>query len=136
MQIILLALILISILALIIYKINNKFASKEFIILLVIIVLSVIITEIFLDKKENKIPSLFMKKYQDEKNIEILKLSYERLNNKNITSEINFIYKFDYIIKKDGKELVCTSNKVLVKKIQDEYIFTNFSSFKETCKNK
>lgn len=136
MQIIVSTLIFMAILSFIIYKINNKFSNKELIILLTIVTIGVIAMQLFLENKEDKIPSLFVKKYENIKNIKILKLSYEELNNKNISSDINFVYKFDYIIEKDKKQLVCTANKVQIKKIEDEYVFTNFSTFKETCKNK
>lgn len=136
MQIIISTLIFMAILSFIIYKINNKFSNKELVILLTIVTIGVVAMQLFLENKEDKIPSLFVKKYETIKNVKILKLSYEELNNKNISSDINFIYKFDYIIEKDKKQLVCTANKVQIKKIEDEYVFINFATFKETCKNK
>lgn len=136
MQIIISTLVFMGILSFIIYKINNKFSNKELIILLTLVTIGVVAMQVFLENKEDKIPSLFVKKYEAVKKIKILKLSYEELNNKNISSDINFVYKFDYIIEKNKKELVCTANKVRIKKIEDEYVFTNFSTFKETCKNK
>ena len=66
-------------------------------------------------------------------NIEILKLSTELLNNKNISSSKRFLYNFTYIINKDNKEFVCSANKVEINKIQDEFIITKY---KEVCQEK
>lgn len=136
MQIILLSIIFISILSFAIFKINNKFSKKEFIILIAILSLTIISFEVFSYEKENKIPTLFTKKYESTNNIKILKLSYEELSNKNISSSENFLYKFDYIINKENKEFLCTLNAIKIKKIQDECVFTNFKSLKEVCKEK
>jgi len=136
MQIIVFALVLITLVAFIIYKVNNKFETKEIIILVSLIIITVVTTIFLTNKKEELVPKMFKEKYEKEKNVTILKLSYERLNNKNISSKSNFIYKFDYIIEKDGKESVCTANEVSIKKIEDEYIFGDFNSFREECINK
>jgi hypothetical protein len=136
MQIIIASLILIAVLAFIIYKVNNKFETREATILLIIIVITAIGTSLFLNKQENFIPKMFKEKYQEDRKIKVLKLSYERLNNKTVASNTNFVYKFDYIIKKDNKEFVCSSNNVKVKKIEDEYIFINFEKLDEKCISK
>jgi len=133
MQIMVFALVLIALAAFIIYKVNNKFETKEILILLSLIVIGIGTTLFLLQEKENKVPKIFKEKYQTSKNTEILKLSYTRLNNKNVSSNTNFIYNFDYIINKDNKEFFCTSKAVKIKKIEDEYIFENFNRLDEKC---
>lgn len=136
MQIMIVALLAIAIVAFIIYKINNKFETKEFIILFSVIIVSSLATVMLLRNAEEKVPQLFKQKYEKENQVKILKLSHERLNNKTLSSKTNFIYDFDYIIKKDDKEFVCTSKNVKIKKIEDEYIFENFNEIKESCSSK
>lgn len=136
MQIMVFALILIALVAFIIYKVNNKFETKEIIILLILIVISIATTVFLLKEQKEVVPNIFKTKYQKEKNVMILKLSHERLNNKTTSSKTNFIYKFDFIIKKDDKEFVCTVNNVIIKKIEDEYIFENFNTLNEKCVSK
>ncbi len=133
MQIIIASLILLAFFIFIIYKVNNKFETKEAIILLIIIVITIIGTTLFLNKQKDFIPKMFKEKYQDDRKIEVLKLSYEILNNKTLSSNTNFVYKFDYIIKKDNKEFICTANNIKIKKIEDEYIFINFEELNEKC---
>lgn len=136
MQIMVFALILIALVAFIIYKVNNKFETKEIIILLSLILISIATTIFLLKEEKKRVPEIFKNKYELEKKVTILKLSSERLNNKNLSSKENFIYKFDYIIKKDGKEFVCTADKIKIKKIEDEYIFENLHNFQEKCTQK
>ncbi|NQY21828.1 MAG: hypothetical protein HRT40_11090 [Campylobacteraceae bacterium] len=116
-----------------IYKINNKFEKREQKILLVVLSLILLIFLSFDYSSENKLPDLFKKDYMKKNNIEILKLSTELLNNKNISSSKRFLYNFTYIINKDNKEFVCSANKVEINKIQDEFIITKY---KEVCQEK
>lgn len=136
MQIMVFSLILIALAAFIIYKVNDKFETKEITILITLIVIIIGATTLLLNKDENALPDIFKTKYEASKNVEIIKLSSERLNNKTTSSKTNFVYRFDYIIKKDNKELVCTANDVKIKKIEDEYVFENFDSFNEKCSSK
>ncbi|WP_072681118.1 hypothetical protein [Arcobacter sp. LA11] len=136
MQIMVFALVLIALAAFIIYKVNNKFETKEIVILLSVVIITIITVVFLSNKQEEIVPKIFKEKYEKEKNVNILKLSFERLNNKNVSSKVNFLYTFDYIIKKDGKELFCTAKEVRVKKIEDEYIFENLNTLKEDCNTK
>ncbi|MFA7570011.1 MAG: hypothetical protein WCY75_02040 [Sulfurimonadaceae bacterium] len=133
MQIMLGFIALFALVVYIIYKVNKKFEKKEFIILLGIVVLMIIGYILYEKKQETFFPNLFQEKYLTDKNIAIEKLSYELLNNKNISSRTQFIYKFMYIIQKDEKEYLCTAPKVEINKIGDEFIFTNFNTLQEEC---
>ena len=136
MQIIVLIAVSLVVAALIIYKINKKFEAKELIILLVVVIIPILIGTYLLDNKNNEVPNKFKTKYENEKKVEILKLTFERLNNKNVSSKTNFVYDFTYIVKKDNKELFCNAKGVKIKKIQDEFIFEDFEKLNEECKNK
>lgn len=136
MQIIVLIAVSLVVAALIIYKINKKFEAKELIILLVVVIIPILIGTYLLDNKNNEVPNKFKTKYENVKNVKILKLSFERLNNKNVSSKTNFVYDFTYIVKKDNKELFCNAKGVKIKKIQDEFIFEDFEKLNEECKNK
>lgn len=133
MQIMLGFIALFALVIYIIYKVNKKFEKKEFMILLGIVVLMIIGYILYEKKQETFFPNLFQEKYLTDKNIAIEKLSYELLNNKNISSRTQFIYKFVYIIQKDEKEYLCTAPKVEINKIGDEFIFTNFNTLQEEC---
>lgn len=133
MQIMVLILFFVALLAFIIYKINNRFGTKEFIIFSVVIIVSVLVAVMVFRNEKQKVPELFKQKYEKQHNVTISKFSYERVNNKNISSKIDFIYDFNYIILKDGKEIVCKAKDVKIKKIEDEYIFENFNNLKEEC---
>lgn len=136
MQIILFIVITVALIVFLIYTINKKFGKKEFLILLTVLIIPLVGISFILNNIAGKVPNIFKEKYQKEKGIEVLKLTYERLNNKNISSNTNFIYNFDYIINKEGKEYFCTAKEVKVKKIEDEYIFENFNSLNEKCNEK
>lgn len=136
MQIIVFAIVLVAIVAFIIYKVNNKFETKEFIILFLVIIISSLVAVMLFRNEQERVPNLFKEKYENEKKVEISKLSFERLNNKVVTSKLNFEYNFDYIISKDGTQFVCTAKNVKIKKIQDEFIFEDFSKLKEECRKK
>lgn len=119
-----------------IYKINNRFQKKELFIFLGIITIIVVSTLYFIDKNENKIPQLFKTKYEKENSVMIEKLSFERVNNKTLSSDTNFIYNFDFISLKDGSEYICNIKNVKIKKIEDEFIFENFEKLNKDCKKK
>ena len=136
MQFIVVILLAIVLVAFLMYKINNKFGTKEIIILILVIIVSILVTNITLKNQEEKVPNLFKTKYENTKNSKIEKLTYERLNNKTVSSKTEFIYNFDYIMKKDDKEFVCTAKSVKIKKIQDEFVFENFDGLDETCDEK
>ncbi|WP_320036446.1 hypothetical protein [Halarcobacter sp.] len=133
MQVIVLIIVLLAVLAFAIYKINNKFGTKEIMILVAVIVVSSLVFVLISRNQQEKVPLLFKQKYENEKNIKISKFTYERVNNKTVTSKTNFVYNFDYIIYKDKEEYFCKMDNVKVKKIQDEYIFENFNDIKEEC---
>ena len=136
MQIILIVILFIVFIAFIIYKINNKFETKEFLILTAILILSGILAYALVEDKKQEVPELFKAKYEKTNNVTISKFSFERLNNKMVTSRTNFIYNFDYIILKDGIEYVCNAKNVKIKKIEDEYVFENFDNLDEKCTKK
>ncbi|RXK11610.1 hypothetical protein CP965_12630 [Halarcobacter mediterraneus] len=133
MQIMLIAIFFIFLIAYIIYKVNNKFEIKELTILFFIIVLLSILSYMFLEDKKHEVPELFKEKYEKVNNVKIEKFSFERLNNKMVSSKTNFIYNFDYIVKKENKEYICNVKNVKIKKIEDEFIFENFNSLNEKC---
>jgi len=133
MQVIILILIFIAVLAFVIYKINNRFGTKEIFMLISVIVVSSLVFVLISRNQQEKVPLLFKQKYENIKNVKISKFSYERVNNKTVSSKTKFIYNFNYIIIKDGKEYFCKMDNVKVKKIEDEYIFENFNKIKEVC---
>ena len=58
------------------------------------------------------------------------------MNNKVVSSKTKFVYEFTYLVTKDNKEFLCTANNVEINKIEDNYIFKNFSDLKEECVEK
>lgn len=136
MQFIFLIIVFIALLAFIIYKINNKFETKEIFILIVVILIPILSFTFYQRNQEERVPNIFKQKYEKEKNSQIEKFSFERVNNKTLSSKYEFIYNFDYIIKKDNKEFVCSAKNVVIKKIQDEYVFENFKNMTEKCEEK
>jgi len=136
MQVMVIAIIVVILLALVIYKINNAFGKKELFMLISVIVVTTLVVVSINKNQEQKVPLLFKQKYEQNKDVVIEKFSYERLNNKTVTSKTNFIYNFDYIIKKGDKEFICTAKNVKIKKIEDEYVFENFYDLEENCKEK
>ena len=131
MQIFLGIILVIILIGIIIYKLNNKFEKKEIILLSSIVIVVILVFTMYQKNQENFFPNAFKEKYKQEKNIEILKLSSELLNNKVVSSKNHYIYKFTYIIKNNGKEYLCVANNVNINKIQDEYIFDKWT---EECK--
>ena len=136
MQIIIATAILIILITLILYKVNDRFEKKEFIILLLIIIISIITYISYEKSQENFFPKMFKEKYEKEKNVTIESLSAELLNNKVVSSKDKFIYKFTYIIKKENQEFLCTTTNVEINKIEDNFVFKNFSDLKEECLKK
>ena len=133
MQIFLVSVVILVSLALIIFKINNKFEKKEQKIYLVILSLIVLIFVSYNYNQDDILPELFKKEYSSKNKIEILKLSSELLNNKLISSKNKYVYKFTYIIKKDTKQYICTANNVEILKLDDEFIISKYT---EECKEK
>jgi hypothetical protein len=136
MQVIIIISILLIVGTVIIYKINDKFEKREFVILLGTIFLATIGFLFYENSKENYLPNLFSQKYEKENNTKIKSLNYELLNNKVVSSKDKFIYKFTYTILKENIEFLCTLDNVEINKIKDEYIFVNFSQLKEECLKK
>lgn len=133
MQIIITISLLLVIATVIIYKVNDKFEKREFIILLATIFLLTIAFLYYENKQDNYLPNMFIKKYEQEYKTTIKSLDYELLNNKVVSSKDKFVYKFTFTVLKEDKEFLCTLNNVEINKIKDEYIFVNFDSLKEEC---
>lgn len=136
MQVLIAIAVLIIVVTLILYKVNNQFEKRELIILLLIIVITAIAYNFYEKTQEEFFPKMFKEKYLKEKNGTISELKSELLNNKDVSSKTKFVYKFTYLVKKDDKEFLCTTSNVEINKIEDIYIFTNFSELKEECKVK
>ena len=136
MQIIIAIAILIIAITLILYKVNNQFEKKEFIILLLIIIITSLAYVSYEQNQEEFFPNMFKEKYEKEKNLTIESLSAELLNNKVVSSKDKFIYKFTYIVKKENQEFLCTTTNVEINKIEDNFVFKNFSDLKEECLKK
>lgn len=133
MQVFVIFLLVIALLAFIIYKINNKFEKKEAIIFVSIIAITIVFFIVFNKKQHEFLPNLFKTQYQAQKGYVISKLSFERLDNKKVSSNKNFTYRFTYIIEKENKSWLCTANNVQIEKIEDDYVFVNFKDFEEKC---
>ncbi|MGJ0365932.1 hypothetical protein [Aliarcobacter cryaerophilus] len=133
MQIIITISLLLIIATVIIYKVNDKFEKREFIILLATIFLLTIAFLYYENKQDNYLPNMFIKKYEQEYKTTIKSLDYELLNNKVVSSKDKFVYKFTFTVLKEDREFLCTLNNVEINKIKDEYIFVNFNSLKEEC---
>jgi hypothetical protein len=136
MQIIIAIAVLIIAITLILYKVNNQFEKKEFIILLLIIIITSLAYVSYEQNQEEFFPNMFKEKYEKEKNLTIESLSAELLNNKVVSSKDKFIYKFTYIVKKENQEFLCTTTNVEINKIEDNFVFKNFSDLKEECLKK
>ncbi|QKF76827.1 hypothetical protein [Arcobacter defluvii] len=133
MQIIIAIAILIIAITLILYKVNSQFEKREFIILLLIIIISTVAFIVYEKNQENFFPKMFKEKYEKEKNVSIEGLTAELLNNKVVSSKTKFIYKFTYLIKKNDKEFLCVSSNVEIDKIENNFVFKDFSNLKEEC---
>ena len=136
MQIIIAIAVLIVAITLILYKVNNQFEKKEFIILLLIIIITSLAYVSYEQNQEEFFPNMFKEKYEKEKNLTIESLNAELLNNKVVSSKDKFIYKFTYIVKKENQEFLCTTTNVEINKIEDNFVFKNFSDLKEECLKK
>lgn len=133
MQIVVGIALFLVILTLIIYKVNDRFEKKEFIIFLSIIVFTSFAFVFYEKSKEDFFPKLFKEKYEKDKKIQIESLNAELINNKVVSSKDKFIYNFTYFFKKDEKEFLCSMKNVEIHKIQNEYIFVNLDKIKEEC---
>lgn len=133
MQIIIAIAILIIAITLILYKVNSQFEKREFIIFLLIIIISTVAFIVYEKNQENFFPKMFKEKYEKEKNVSIEGLTAELLNNKVVSSKTKFIYKFTYLIKKNDKEFLCVSSNVEIDKIENNFVFKDFSNLKEEC---
>ncbi|MFY9106385.1 hypothetical protein [Aliarcobacter cryaerophilus] len=133
MQIIITISLLLVIATVIIYKVNDKFEKREFIILLATIFLLTIAFLYYENKQDNYLPNMFIKKYEQEYKTTIKSLDYELLNNKVVSSKDKFVYKFIFTVLKEDNEFLCTLSNVEINKIKDEYIFVNFNDLKEEC---
>ncbi len=133
MQIIIAIAVLIIVLTLVLYRMNKRFEKKELLILLFIVILSIAGTVLYEKKQEEFFPNMFKEKYEKEKNLVIESLKAELLNNKVVSSKDKFIYKFTYLIKKENKEFLCSINEVEINRIEDNFVFKNFSDLKEEC---
>jgi hypothetical protein len=136
MHIIIAIAVLLIAITLILYIVNNQFEKREFIILLLIIILSSFAYGLYEKNQDEFFPNLFKEKYEKEKNISIEKLTAELLNNKVVSSKDKFIYKFTYIIKKENQDFLCTVTNVEINKIEDNFVFKNFAELKEECLKK
>jgi hypothetical protein len=136
MHIIIAIAVLLIAITLILYIVNNQFEKREFIILLLIIILSSFAYGLYEKNQDEFFPNLFKEKYEKEKNISIEKLTAELLNNKVVSSKDKFIYKFTYIIKKENQDFLCTVTNVEINKIEDNFVFKNFADLKEECLKK
>lgn len=132
MQILIFSLIVIAFIVFIIYKVKKTFTQKEiigFISLIIILIAGMIY---FNSLEENKLADAFKENYKNDRNIEILKLSYNQTNIEVLSSNKQ-VYDFIYIIKKDEKEYVCEAKSVEIQQIEDEYVF---KKIKEDCRLK
>lgn len=133
MQILITIILIIILIGYIVYKIDKKFEKKEALILTAVIVVIILVFTLYQKNQKEFLPKQFKVEYKKEKNIEILKLSSELLNNKNVSSKKHFIYKFTYIINKNDKEYLCVADNVEINRIEDAYIFGKWT---EECKEK
>lgn len=133
MQIIIAIAVFIIVATLILYKVNNQFEKREFIILLLVIIISAITYGFYEKTQEEFFPKMFKEKYLKEKNATINELTAELINNKVVSSKNKFVYKFTYLVNKENKQFLCTASNVEINKIEDIYIFTNFSELEEKC---
>lgn len=133
MQVIISIAIFIVVVTVIIYKINDRFEKREFVIFLLIIIFTTIGFIYYENSVDNFFPKMFKEKYEKEKNTQIESLEAQLLNNKVVSSKDKFIYKFTYLVKKDNKEFLCTMNNVEINKIQKEFIFKDFANLQEEC---
>lgn len=127
MQILIVTLFIILIIGFIIYKIDGKFGKKEMMILASVIIVTLLVFMMYQKNQMEYLPKAFEQQYKKVNNIEILKLSSERLNNKNLSSKKKFIYSFTYLINKNQKEFLCTANPVIINRIDDTYVFEKWT---------
>lgn len=133
MQILISIVLIIILIGYIVYKLDKKFEKREAIILTTVIIVIILVFTLYQKNQNDFLPNKFKTNYKEVNNIEILKISSELLNNKDVSSTKHFIYKFTYLINKNNKEYLCIANNVKINKIEDEYIF---EKWEEECKEK
>lgn len=132
MQILIFSLIIIAFIVFIIYKIKKTFSKKEIYSFFTVITILIIGMIYYNDIEDKKLPSSFKEHYFNEKNIEIIKMSYTQTNME-ILSNSKEIYDFVYIVEKENKQYICEAKNVEAQKIEDEYVF---KKYKEDCRLK
>lgn len=132
MQILIFSLLIIAVVVYIIYKVKKTFTQKEIIGFLSLIAALIIGMVYFNNIEENRLSDSFKADYLKEKDVEILKLSYNQTNIEVLSSNKQ-VFDFIYIIKKDEKEYVCEAKDVEAQLIEDEYVF---KKYKEECRLK
>jgi len=132
MQILIFSLLIIALVVYVIYKVKKTFTQKEIIGFLSLITALIIGMVYFNTIEENRLADSFKAHYLKEKNLDILKLSYNQTNIEVLNSSKQ-IFDFIYIIKKDDKEYVCEAKDVETQQIEDEYVF---KKYKEECRLK
>ncbi len=133
MQILITIILIIILMGYIVYKLDKKFEKREAIILAAVVVVTILAFVLYQKNQNDFLPNKFKAEYAKQNSAEILKLSSELLNNKDVSSTKHFIYKFTYIINKNDKEYLCITNNVEINKIEDEYVFGKWN---EECKEK
>lgn len=132
MQILIVSLLVIALVVYLIYKIKKTFTQKEIFGFFTVIAVLIIGMLYYNGIENDKLPNSFKEHYLNEKNLEIIKLSYTQTNME-ILSSSKEIYDFVYIIQKDNKEYVCEAKNVEAQRIEDEYVF---KKYKEECRLK
>ncbi|GGD35037.1 hypothetical protein GCM10012288_06270 [Malaciobacter pacificus] len=130
MQILIFSLLIIALIIYLVYKIKTSFTKKELVTTSVVAVSIVVAILFFSVEKKNQLPNAFKQYYKEHKGLEVLKLSFNQTNVEVLSSSKN-IYKFNYLIQKEGQEYFCEAKDVEVIKVEDEYIFKDF---KEECR--
>lgn len=133
MQILITIFLILIFLGFVIYKINGQFKKKEIIIFISLVIVTAVVFTMYQKNQKEYLPNVFKAKYEKQNGVEISKLSYELLNNKVVSSKNNYVYKFTYLVQKEGKEFLCTINNLKIQKVQDEFIF---DKWKEECTEK
>ena len=132
MQVLVGTLIFLAIVVYIIYRIKKTFTKKEIYGFIGVVVVLIAGMLYYNNLEDNKLPDAFKAHYLNEKNIDIVKLSYNRTDLEMLSSSKE-IYDFVYIIEKDTKQYVCEAKNVEAQRIEDEYVF---KKYKEECRLK
>ncbi|MBS9782321.1 MAG: hypothetical protein KGV43_00770 [Arcobacter sp.] len=132
MKVVLFTLFILVFIAYLLYKIKQSFSKKELIYISIAILLIIGFSSYLTHKHQNKLPNSFKEDYLKNKNIKILKLSYNQTNVETLSSNKE-IYDFIYIIIKNNQEYVCEAKNVSAQLIEDEYVF---KPYEEECRIK